>query len=287
MISPGVWTTPKESTPSVAEGVDGIQLATASDGEGDPEILFVHATGFCKETWDPVIAEMDMQPPSWISIDLRGHGDSAAGPAPNHWDLLGEDIVNVLDGHDDMVGVGHSVGGTAVARAAVSDPTLFRRLVLIEPIVFPTMGERIDGPMSAVARRRRRVFESRDAAKSRFRTGPFAAWTPAALDAYLDGGFRQTDAGFELKCDPEVEADFFMEGSNHDTWDILGGIDIPVTILAADGSSTHREPYLSALVARFKDAELIVLKDATHFMPMEDPDRVAAIIDRAMFLTSP
>jgi lipase len=270
----------------VVEGADGIPLATARGGDGGAGLLLVHATGFCKEVWNPVIAAIRTEPLSWLSMDMRGHGDSEIGNFPMQWGLLGRDVVTVLEGCRGVVGVGHSAGGAAVARAAVASPDTFKHLVLIEPIILPGPAQRLETSLSAAARKRRRVFESRGAARERFSGGPFADWTPEALDAYLDGGFRQTAAGFELKCSPEVEAEYFVSGFNHDTWDIVGSIDIPVTIVAGDRSTTHVEPYLGALADRFTNVDVVVLDDATHLMPMEDPQRVAEIIDAVMSLPS-
>ncbi len=278
--------TPKEWVLSVVEGADGIRLATASGGRGDADLLFVHAAGFCKEVWNPVISAMRTNPFSWLSMDLRGHGDSAMSEFPMQWDLLGRDVVALLDGRRELLGVGHSTGGAAIARAAVASPNAFNHLVLIEPIILPAPRQRVESHVSTAARRRRRVFESREVAKERFSAGPFADWTPEALDAYLDGGFRQTDAGFELKCSPEIEAEYFVSGFDHDTWDIIGTIDLPVTIVAGARSTTHGEPYLGMLADRFTNVDVVVLEDATHLVPMEDPDRIAEIIDAVMSLPS-
>jgi len=266
----------------VPEGVDGIHLATISGGDSGLDALFVHATGFCKEVWTPVIDAMTTDPFSWISMDLRGHGDSATGEFPHHWQLLGGDVLGVADGRAGLVGVGHSCGGAALARAEVARPGTFRHLVLIEPIIFPTPARRAYGPMSLVASKRRAVFASREAARDRFSTGPFSRWTDAALDAYLDGGFAQTDEGFELKCTPEVEADYYAEGSNHDTWDLIGSIEIPVTLIVAEHSDTHREPFTSLLSERFRFVEFVLLENVGHLVPMEDPRAIARIVDRVM-----
>jgi pimeloyl-ACP methyl ester carboxylesterase len=212
-------------------------------------------------------------------MDLRGHGDSGKGEFPYEWSFLGRDVLGALNGRTGMVGVGHSTGGTALVRAQFARPGTFRHLLLIEPIIFPTPAQRLDGPISAVAQKRRSVFDSREGARERFSTGPFADWTPAALDAYLDGGFVETERGFELKCSPDVEADYYREGSNHDTWDLAGSLDIPVTIVSGERSSTHQDPYLSALVSRFAEPELIVIEDVGHLIPMEDPEGLARIVD--------
>jgi pimeloyl-ACP methyl ester carboxylesterase len=266
----------------VSEGTGRVHIATASGGFGEPDALFVHATGFSKESWRPVVDAMATTPFSWLSMDLRGHGDSGKGEFPYEWSLLGGDVLGAINGRNGMIGVGHSCGGTALVRAQFARPGTFRHLLLIEPIIFSTPAQRLDTPMSEVARKRRRVFDSRESARKRFSSGPFADWTPAALDAYLDGGFVETGRGLELKCSPDVEADYFREGSNHDTWDIAGSLDIPVTIVAGEQSNTHQDPYLSALVSRFVEAELIVVDDVGHLIPMEDPEGLAGIVDAAV-----
>lgn len=263
----------------MSEGRGGVHIATASGGIGEPDTLFVHATGFSKESWRPVIDAMATTPFPWLSMDLRGHGDSGKGEFPYEWSLVGGDVLGVVNGRTGMVGVGHSCGGTGLVRAQVARPDTFRHLLLIEPIIFPTPARRLDGPMSAVAGKRKSVFDSRESARERFSSGPFADWTPAALDAYLDGGFVETGRGFELKCSPDVEADYYREGSNHDTWDLVGSLDIPVTIVAGERSNTHQDPYLSALVSRFVESELIVVDDVGHLIPMEDPEGLGGIID--------
>jgi pimeloyl-ACP methyl ester carboxylesterase len=263
----------------VTDDASKIHIATASGGIGEPDALFVHATGFCKEVWGPVIDAIVTDPFAWLSMDLRGHGDSDVGEFPHHWDLLGGDVLSIVNGRTEMIGVGHSCGGTALVRAEATHPGTFRHIVLIEPIIFPTPGRRIDGPMSVVARKRRSVFPSREEARERFRTGPFSDWTAESLDAYLDGAFVESEDSFELKCTPEVEADYYAEGSNHDTWDIAGSFDTPVTVVAGEHSMTHQEPYLSSLVSRFRRAELIVLGGVGHLAPMEDPRSVASIVD--------
>jgi len=266
----------------VADGIDGLHIATASNGDGPLDALFVHATGFCKEVWRPVIDQVHTEPFSWISIDQRGHGDSDSGPLPNEWDSLARDVISVLEDRVGMIGVGHSSGGGVIARAQAFRPGIFRHLVLIEPIIFPPPFHRVDGPWSEGTRRRRDAFPSRDAAYDRFESGPFGSWTPDALAAYIDHGFRATDSGWELKCAPEVEADFYAEGLNHDTWDRIETIEVPVTLVAGEGSNTHPKPHVDALASRFREVEVVIVPGAGHLVPMEDPGSIARIVEQAM-----
>ncbi len=257
------------------------RLATESGGSGELAALFVHATGFCKELWRPVVSRLAWESLSWFSMDQRGHGESEAGSTPREWDILARDVLELVgrrDGAGRVVAVGHSSGGTAVARAESLRPGLFRHLVLIEPIIYPPPYQRGESPLSAGALSRRSVFRSRDDARERLASGPFGSWTAEALDAYVDYGFRATDSGWELKCAPEVEAESYREGMNHDTWERVTAIDVPVTLVAGEHSITHPPSFLDSLAAQFRAPEVIVVPGAGHLLPMEDPSAVARIV---------
>lgn len=268
--------------PLLADGEGGVSIATARGGSGAPSAFFVHATGFCKELWSPVVDRIETAPFSWISMDLRGHGSSVSGEASYEWDLVGQDIHRVLGTQSVPIGVGHSCGAAAMVRCEAQNPGTFDRLVLIEPIMFPPPFQPLDGPMSAVALKRRSVFVSRQDARQRFSTGPFSTWTADALDAYLDGGFRDTSNGFELVCTPEVEAEYYRQGSNHDTWLLAAELDLPVALIVGEHSNTHRGTYLTALTEQFGDIDLHVVAGSGHLVPMENPGAIAALVDAAL-----
>ncbi len=256
-------------------------LRIAAEGtNGDPDVVFAHACGLCKEVWRPVVDGVSKLHSglSWMSVDLRGHGDSPLGGPPYGLVSLARDLVETVPEGSVRVGVGHSSGGAVIARAAIIRPGMFDHLVLIEPIIFPPPYRRVDIPLAAAAERRRATFSDRRAAYERFASGPFSTWKPEALAMYVDHGFVQTEEGWHLKCRPSVEADLFREGLNHDTWDRVAAIEAPVTIVVGEHSDTHAGPVASALAAQFRDANVVVAHSAGHFVPMERPDVVASIV---------
>jgi pimeloyl-ACP methyl ester carboxylesterase len=256
-----------------------VQLARSGSLD-NADVLFVHAAGFCKEVWRPVVeALLDIRPTTKaLALDLRGHGDSPQGDGPYRWDLVTDDVVFTMGERSGLVGVGHSIGGAVIARAAALVPDLFSSIVLIEPIILPPPFRRAEIPLARAAQRRRNRFESRDAAYERFRSGPMATWQPEALAAYVDFGFVDDGDGIAIKCEPSVEADVFTEGSNHDTWDLVPEISMPVTILAGERSDTHTKPFLDALEGQFDQATMVVIPETGHFLPMERPDIVASLV---------
>ena len=131
--------------------------------------------------------------------------------------------------------------------------------------------------MSTAALRRRASFASLDEARANFAgKSPFRSWDPRALDAYVAGGLRPTKGGrWELKCQPQSEAEFYRGATEHPTWEHLGEIDCPVHLVAGADSDSHQGAYLQRLAERFQGGELEVVEGASHFVPMERPGLIA------------
>jgi pimeloyl-ACP methyl ester carboxylesterase len=191
---------------------------------------------------------------------------------------LTEDVLLTVGERSGIVGVGHSCGGAVIARVAALAPGLFSSIVLIEPIILPPPYRRVNIPLARAAQRRRERFISRDAAYERFASGPMETWRPEALAAYVDFGFVDDGDGLSIKCAPAVEADVFREGYNHDTWDLVPDIAVPVTIVSGEWSETHTRPFLDALEGRFDHPTMVTVPETGHFLPMERPDVIAAMV---------
>jgi pimeloyl-ACP methyl ester carboxylesterase len=267
---------------------DSVRHTPISVSGASPEVcqaLFVHATGFCKETLLPVVDELEamLGQLDVMVMDQRGHGGSTPHDGPFDWNSLSVDVLTVLESAPSgIVGVGHSSGGASVARAEILAPGTFANLILVEPIIMPGPYEPKETPLSLGAARRRRSFESRDAVWDRLHRGPFTDWTDAALDMYVDNAFHETPDGWTLRCEPQTEAEFYRQAYNIDTWDRLNEIRCPVTVVAGEHSNTHVDPFLGMLMGQFAGAELVVLPGLGHLAPMESPTAVAASIRDAM-----
>lgn len=276
---------------------DGVEIAYSSwDGVATlPLAVFVHATGFSKELCEPVIDDLRDSVPGVgaVAIDQRAHGDSGTPPLPFDWWDVGRDVVELVAGREQVIGVGHSAGAAALLLAELARPGTFAGLVLVEPIVFPPpYGRFPDNPMASGARRRRERFESREAAFANWASKPtFAGWEERAMRAYVAGGLRADGDGYVLKCSKESEAEFFTAATDHRAWDRLGEVATPVLVVAGENSTTHQDPFLRDLVGRMPQAVAEVVPDASHFVWMEQPgliaervaELIASIVRRALY----
>ncbi len=253
-------------------------------GEGPGTLCLSHANGFSKELWEPVVHELrllDQAIPA-VAWDFPSHGASPKAPHPIDWWSFGAvaGAVSVAE-PAPRIGVGHSMGSAALIMAQIEDPTLFERLVLVEPIVFPGPYRRAaeENAMARAARRRRRSFTSPQEALEKFgQKQVFAHWTPEALDAYIAGGLRPEGDRWVLACLPEDEAELYETAGAHGAYERLGEVKIPVLVVAGERSSSHTPEYTAHLAGRFGEGRSVVMAGTSHFVPMEAPASLAEMI---------
>lgn len=239
-------------------------------------IYFAHATSFCGAVWQPIVDSLDDF--ECVTWDFAGHGNGPVLDLPADWSRFGEQVLE--ETQPGGIAVGHSMGACALVMAQLADPERFRFLVLIEPIVFPGPHQRLDHPLSEVAAKRKKTFESREGALQNFRSrSAFAGWHTDALAGYVGCGLVGEDR-VELACDPEVEADIYRASNDHSTWERLDEVDIPVLILSGAESDTIAPDFAKVQADRFVSAGVEVVPDAGHFLPMEKPALVADRVRR-------
>ncbi len=267
-----------------------IEIALLDWGGDGPLALLHHANGFCAAQWGPV-AERLRDRYRVVAMDARGHGESSKpeGDESYRWERFGEDAQAVAralleeTGQAEIaLGLGHSFGGTSLLMASAEAPALFDRLVLADPVMPPPQSgaatdpgrEERGGRLAEKARKRRNVFERREAAREAGGDKPlFQAWTPRAFDLYLEHGLEdRPDGSVALRCDTRTEAAIFESGAYFDAWAVASRVTRPTLLLWAERGDFPR-PVFEAVASRMPDA---TLADAAtgHFVPMEAPELV-------------
>lgn len=269
---------------------DGLSVAAHRLGGRGRPVVFTHATGMHGRVWQPVVAALG-EAATAISLDARGHGDSAPPPDLDFaWSGFALDVLAVVDGLglDRPIGVGHSSGGAALFLAEQARPGTFSGLYCFEPTVIaadPPLGRDRQNWLAAGARRRREVFESREAAYENYAAKPpFSGVDPAALAAYVGHGFVDLPEGrVRLKCRGEHEALVNEMATAHDAYPHLSEIACPVVLVHGEGTEGFGPALIAAQAERLADVRIEVIPGVGHLGPLEDPTALAQSIRR--FLT--
>lgn len=107
------------------ERPDGGQIAWTATGTGGPVFLLVHGVTLGGHLWRSQVDEL-ARDALVVTVDQRGHGASDPWAGPPGIAHLGADLAAVIESLelDDVVLVGHSLGGIAAAQFLVDHPEL-------------------------------------------------------------------------------------------------------------------------------------------------------------------
>lgn len=277
--------------------IGDVELAVVEwPGEGDP-VLLLHATGFHSRCWNQVVKRLPDR--HIFAVDLRYHGKSG-GIGQIDWNILSDDISLLVDRLDlrNAVGVGHSIGGYLMARAAVAQLHRFKHAILIDPVITSqetyefsrSAFENVNATDHPVARRKNRWQDAEQMFEHFKNRIPFSTWQPQVLRDYCDYALHpENDEGYrELLCDPLNEASIYAtQGYSDDVLRELPRLNLPVTLLRAEYAGIvpgdfSGSPTWPELASALPNCEDIYLPHLNHFIPMQDPALVADCIQRAL-----
>lgn len=261
-------------------------------GRGVRQGHFATANGFPPQVYRPLVDALGDVCVVYALLPLAMR-NSAPPPRRLHWRFLADEMAQQLRaaGLHDLIGMGHSLGGTLSLFAAARHPGLFRALVLLDPVMFPyryllslallrLLGLHQRLPLVARARRRRAVFASREEAAAHYRTRPlFAAWHPQAFAAYIEHGLvpLPEGQGVRLAYPPAWEAAIFATAPLS-VWYWARKVRLPTLVIYGERSHTFLPPARRKLQRLWPHAHFVALPRAGHMFPMERPDETAQIV---------
>ncbi len=277
-----------ESTPllTMVNG-NGVDIAAWVWPGADPPVLFAHATGFHGRAWDVIARGLPGR--RKIAVEVRGHGRSGKPSPPYLWRDFGSDIAAVAEAlHvQAALGVGHSMGGHSTVCAAALRPETYSELLLIDPTIMPRRLYGTAAPDASYIGKRRNVFASAEAMIERFRDRlPFSRWHPQVLRDYCVYGILPRGGEFVLACPPHIEESIYRQSRMPESniYPEIERIQQPVTVIRAGKTREHgvfdlsTSPTAPDLAAQFPHGRDMVFADCTHYIPMEAPDRIAALV---------
>jgi pimeloyl-ACP methyl ester carboxylesterase len=242
-------------------------MRTTANVDGAPTLLFIH--GFLDDAtvWDGVITSL-ADKVNTVRYDLPGFGtraQSVVDPRGLSLEALAAEAVQIVrDIATQVIVVGQSLGAQVAELVAAAQADKIDGLVLLTPV--PVGGTRL--PDDAVAPFRALGGDTQAQRRTRTRLSP-------ALDAsQLD----QLDVigGSAL---PHVVARYVdLWNDGHSATPAISEYCGPVLIIRGGTDAFVTEELVGAIAPRFGDSHVEVVGGGGHWLHLEYPERVAALI---------
>ncbi len=265
------------------------------DFGGNGQIInLLPANGFPPETYTPMLQPLTERYHVISMLPRALWVDEKPPVELRQWDMLADDLLAGLAYHklDNVIAIGHSFGGIASMIAATRQPDRFRALCLLDPTFFRPEwlegmeqmqrdGSIIEFPLVQGAMRRRRTFESLEAAYGYFKGKKlFADWPDESLRLYVDYGTQPAaDGSFELRWSPEWEAYYFSTGYTR-SWEVASKLRGLLPILTIGGGTTDTfVPEIAVMLREvLPEATFTEVAGQGHLFPQSAPAVTNALI---------
>jgi pimeloyl-ACP methyl ester carboxylesterase len=247
---------------------DGVPIHYEVHGQGEPALVLVHGWTCDRTYW---VAQVPHFSGSHrvVTIDLAGHGESGLGREEWTITAFGQDVAAVVDdlGLEDIVLVGHSMGGPVVVEAAR----------ILGDRVRVVVGADTFNDVSA-----RYSQEEIDAFVQ-----PYLADFSTAMDAVVRGSMFVTASDPALvdkivadmaSSPPEVgmgALDGMIRWTEAESADALRELGAPLRLINSDYAPTNVDAGREAT----SSFDAVFMSGVGHFVMMEDPETFNRLLE--------
>lgn len=272
------------------EFVPSHALVTAEQAAPERWMLVLHGIFGSGANWRTFARRLADARPGWgfILVDQRAHGLSQDPPPPHTVGAAADDLCRLGDrlGLDVRGVMGHSFGGkVALAYLARRPGQLARAFVLdADP------GAQPDGATSSPTRGVLDVLASIPQpipSRERFLEIVQASGQTRAVAEWLAMNVRRADDGFRLRMDLGALSSLLADYFTQDLWSVLEDPrSAERLVVVVGGQSPALTPAararLDALAARAPWVSAHVLERAGHWLHVDDPDGLFAVLRDAL-----
>ena len=263
--------------------VNGVRLHYVDWGRpcgnaGNLTVFLLHGDMRTSRSWDAVARYLCGQF-HVIALDSRGHGDS-------EWPELGysfgqriDDLEAFADAVEmrDAVVVAHSTGGVVAAKLADRRPDIFKKLILLEPMIVVTEG--FQRMVSKRAVRPRRTWGSREEMYEYLKQHPMTGkWRDDVIkDVVSLESSELPDGRLDMKWAAASMDWKEREGDYHDLRHTLRTLGKPILFIVSDSRANGFQD-VAKIAEQTLCFDMHTIPDSGHNMYMDQPEAVAEAV---------
>lgn len=261
-------------------------------GEG-PIVHFAHANSYPAGSYRQLLAPL-LKQHRILAIEHRPlWPEHTVPPLRSTWSEIADDLIRFLDQHHlrNIPGIGHSMGAVVTLLAAARRPDLFSRIILLDPVFFPTRMALTTAVMPMFMKRRqpwiRKTLErpcfwpSRAEAYAFHRSKRVFSGIPdTVMRDYVQAATVQEANGVRLRYSPEWEARVYC--SLPFVWASLAACKNPVFAVRGEHSNVLSEAVWRRWQLKHPEMSYAQLSGAGHLFPLERPGQTAKLIQKSL-----
>ena len=250
-------------------------------------IHFAHANAYPPGCYQQLFTPF-LQHYKVIGMQQRPLWENSSPKKFKSWHQLADDLILFFEQQQlkQVIGVGHSMGGVVSIIAAIKRPDLFSKLVLIDPVIFPSrfpfftnliplfLREKII-PIAKLSAKRRDNWPNQQTVFDSFRTKKvFRYFSDSALWDFIKAGTKPTSTGqVTLTYPKDWETRIYMTAPS--LFKKLKTLKIPILAIKGAYSNVITAEVWKAWKKAQPNNHFLEYPNSGHLVPMEYPEELA------------
>lgn len=250
----------------ITEGVE-IYAEAGDSQQAGPTLLLLHGLGATGDVWRGMVPLLERQwKGRWIIPDLRGHGRSSYH-APYSYATYAADVANLLDQDEEVIVLGHSIGGLIAAALATGWYGVRVQNVVAFAVKIRWTAEEV-AKLAQLAAAPVRWFNNEGEAVERYLKVSGLAGLLDVESAQAKGGVREEGGRFRLAADPRTNG-----AAGPDVAELLKAVRVPMRLAAGSKDPMVEREHMVPF-----DPRAIILEGLGHNAHVEDPQRIFSLL---------
>jgi len=269
-----------DAAPSTSRFIEanGVKLHYLDYGTARcPPLVCVHG-GAAHAHWFDFVAPGLTPDHHVFAPDLRGHGDSAwADPQTYLFETHAEDLHALLEKLDlnDVVLIGHSMGGMISLLHTATHPGRIGRLVIVDSIMLMPM-DRVT-KMREFSARPGKSYGTQDELVARYRLEPAESQLAAPEVIHrmaVHSGRKDGEGRWQHKADRRVYANF-QQIAGVPLWE---KIKVPALVITGERSTRFTPEVMANIQARAPQVQMKKVPASDHHIMLENPQGFVDVV---------
>ena len=259
------------------------------------KLIFIHANGFHPNAYAALFNNINkfhstenyLLRPLWKSKEESSK--------LKNWNLFQNDFTTYLESKnkDKNIGLGHSIGGNIILRTALSRPSLFKKIILLDPTLFVpkiiymwrlalffNVQEKFHPWISATLNRKM-SYDNYDKMFNSYRKkNVFSKIDDTNLKVYIKSITKIHQKKLHITYEKDWEYQIYKTGLISDMyiWKNIKNLKLPCLIVRAESSNAFLDSSQRKIEQLNSNIQFKTLKDTTHLFPLERPTKTYQII---------
>ena len=226
------------------------------------------------------------------SFLLRPLWDKTKMPKFNNWKIFLDDYLDLIENEHNVIGIGHSIGGNLLLKAALTKPEKFKKIILLDPTFITPFKIRAWNiicklnlssfflPLIKSAKNKKMSYKSYVQLYDSYRKKElFSQFSDKDLTAFVKSISKESSDGVDLIYPSDWDSRIYETGMRNDMfiWNNVSKLSVKTLVVRAKKSNVFLSDAENLLSKKNKNIEFKII-DGDHFFPINNADGTIKLI---------